>query len=92
MNKVKMIIASAICFILGIILLLTPLNFIGMILFMIGVIMMMIVMITWSQQYGKKTLKETMKQAYVEGTSQVDSMNILKTRYAKGEITKEQFE
>lgn len=90
MNKAKMIIAAVVFFIIGIIV--SPFNFIGIILFMIGAILMMIVMITWSQQYGKRTLKETMKQAYIEGTSQVDSLNILKTRYAKGEITKEQYD
>jgi hypothetical protein len=38
----------------------------------------MIGIFTWSQVYGKKMLKETIKETYAEGAPQVDSLNILK--------------
>ena len=97
MDKIKRLITAIVCMVVGYILIVLfswvpGLNIIGIIVFIVGLILISIATIGWAQAYGKKTLKDTMKEAYVEGKSEINSMEVLKTRLAKGEITMEQFE
>ena len=78
-----LIIIAFICFFLGI--------STGVFLFVIAFILGMIVIIMYTLQYSRKTWIEPMKQTHREGKPQSESLNNLKIRYVKGEITKEQY-
>jgi uncharacterized membrane protein len=78
-----LIIIAFICFFLGI--------SAGVFLFVLAFILGMIVIIMWILPYSRKTWIEPMKQTHGEGRSQSESLNNLKIRYVKGEITKEQY-
>ena len=78
-----LIIIAFICFFLGI--------SAGVFLFVLAFILGLIVIIMWILPYQRKSWIEPMKQTHREGKFQSESLNNLKIRYVKGEITKEQF-
>ena len=74
-----------------------PENFGGSGMWIFPIIMMLIMLFVVSRIFGrgggfKPPWSQESDRRHIEGTSSESALDILKKRYAKGEITKEEFE